>query len=70
VANQYSVFDNAAVNFAQVFYRCLAQGLALGDAAREARISLRFSNPNSKVFDWGVPVLFTRNPDAVLCSRR
>jgi hypothetical protein len=70
VANQYSVFDSAAVNFAQVFYRCLAQGLALGDASREARISLRFSNPSSKVFDWGVPVLFTRNPDAVLCSRR
>ena len=70
VANQYSVFDSSAVNFAQVFYRSLAQGLALGDASREARISLRFSNPNSKVFDWGVPVLFTRNPDAVLCSRR
>jgi hypothetical protein len=70
VANQYSVFDNAATRFARVFYRCLAQGLALGDAAREARIGLRFSDPNSKIYDWGVPVLFTRIPDAVLCSRR
>jgi hypothetical protein len=70
VANQYSVFDNAATDFARVFYACLAQGLTLGDAAREARIELRFGLPEPSEISWGVPVLFTRNPDAVLCSRR
>jgi hypothetical protein len=71
VANQYPVFDNAAIEFARLFYNCLTQGLPLGDAARESRIALRYRYPKcDSPLDWAVPVLFTRNPDAVLCSRR
>jgi hypothetical protein len=68
VANQYSVLDRSATTFAQHFYWCLAQGLSLGDAAREARISLSYTGGG--IIDWAVPVLFARNPDACLCSRR
>jgi hypothetical protein len=70
IANQYSVFDDAANRFAFEYYKCLVDGLALGDAARESRIALRFANPDPTLMDWAVPVLFTSNPDAVLCSRR
>lgn len=66
VANQYSVQDRSATTFAQHFYLCLAQGLSLGDAAREARIALNYSGGG--LIGWGVPVLFARNPDAVLCQ--
>lgn len=68
VANQYSVLDRSATTFAQHFYWCLAQGLSLGDAAREARISLGYTGGGT--IDWAVPVLFARNPDAKLCSER
>ena len=65
VANQYSVLDRSATTFARHFYWCLAQGLTLGDAAREARIALNYSGGG--LIGWAVPVLFARNPDAVLC---
>lgn len=66
VANQYTVLDRSATTFAQHFYWCLAQGMALGDAARESRIALNYTGVG--LIDWGVPVLFAREPDAVLCS--
>jgi len=66
VANQYTVLDRSATTFAQHFYWCLAQGMALGDAARESRIALNYNGDG--LIDWGVPVLFARDPDAVLCS--
>ena len=65
VANQYSVLDRSATRFSQHFYWCLAQGLSLGDAAREARIALSYSGGG--LIGWGVPVLFARDPDAILC---
>ena len=65
VANQYSVLDRSATTFARHFYWSLAQGLSLGDAAREARIALNYSGGGP--VGWAVPVLFARNPDAVLC---
>jgi len=65
VANQYSVLDRSATTFAQHFYWCLAQGLSLGEAARESLIALNYSV--GEAIDWAVPVLFARNPDAVLC---
>lgn len=65
VANQYSVLDRSATTFARHFYWSLAQGLSLGDAAREARIALNYSGGG--LIGWAVPVLFARNPDAVLC---
>ncbi|MCB1553525.1 MAG: CHAT domain-containing protein, partial [Xanthomonadales bacterium] len=39
VANQYSVLDSSATAFAKHFYRALATGQTLADAARESRIA-------------------------------
>lgn len=61
VANQYSVLDVSATSFAQHFYWALAQGMTLGDAAREARIAVNYSIPGESI-DWAVPVVFARNP--------
>ncbi|MFN8858329.1 MAG: CHAT domain-containing protein [Planctomycetaceae bacterium] len=66
VANQSPVLDRSATTFAQHFYWCLAQGMSLGDAARESRIALNYNGDG--LIDWGVPVLFARDADAVLCS--
>ena len=66
VANQYSVLDRAASLFSLHFYACLATGLRLGDAMRESRIAIRYSGVEP--MDWGVPVLFARNPNARLCA--
>jgi hypothetical protein len=68
VANQYSVVDSAASLFSLHFYACLACGVGIADAVREARIAVSYSQ--TEPMDWGVPVLFARNPHAALCTRR
>jgi hypothetical protein len=68
VANQYSVLDSSATSFAQQFYWCLAQGLSLGAAAREARIAVNYSL-QGELIDWAVPVLYARDPNSALCAR-
>ena len=45
-----------------------AQGLSLQTRAREARIALNYSGGG--LIGWAVPVLFARDPDAVLRRRR
>lgn len=67
VANQYTVLDTAALAFAGSFYRALALGSSLGQAAREARIALNYA-VNGEAIDWAVPVLYARDPDARLCA--
>ncbi len=67
--NQYTVLDSSAVTFAECFYRALALGASLGQAAREARISLNYA-VDGEVIDWAVPVLFARDPDKRLCPPR
>jgi len=69
VGNQYTVLDSSAVTFAECFYRALALGASLGQAAREARISLNYA-VDGDCIDWAVPVLFARDPDKRLCSLR
>ncbi len=69
VANQYSVVDQLASLFSLHFYSCLAHGLTISDAMREARIAVSHSE-DAEPMDWAVPVLFARNPRAVLCQRR
>ncbi|MEO5913792.1 MAG: CHAT domain-containing protein [Luteolibacter sp.] len=66
VANQYSVIDRSASLFSLHFYACLAHGLNLGDAMREARIAIQYKGVEP--MDWGVPVLFASQPDARLCK--
>jgi len=65
VANQFSVLDAAALVFARELYRSLALGRALGDAAREARLAVRCDTSCGPV-DWAVPVVYARDPGAVL----
>jgi hypothetical protein len=67
LANQYKVLDSAALAFAGHFYWSLANGHTLGDAAREARVAVRCAGPPETI-DWAVPVLFARDPRAVLCG--
>jgi hypothetical protein len=68
VANQYSVLDSSATSFAQHFYASLAQGLTLGQAAREARIALNFAMAGDPI-DWAVPVVYARDPAMRLAVR-
>lgn len=68
VANQYSVLASSATSFAQLFYWSLAQGLTLGQAAREARIGVNFSM-QGELIDWAVPVVYARDPNLTLCER-
>ena len=68
VANQYSVLDSSATSFAQHFYWSLAQGMTLGQSAREARIAVNYSL-HGELIDWAVPVLYARDANQVLCAR-
>jgi hypothetical protein len=68
VANQYSVLDSSATSFAQHFYWALAQGMSIGQAACEARIAVNYSI-RGEIIDWAVPVVYTRDPNMVLCVR-
>ena len=67
VANQYSVLDSSATSFAQQFYSSLAQGLSLGQAAREARIAVNYLLHGEPI-DWAVPVLYARDANATICT--
>lgn len=67
VANQYSVLDSSAASFSKTFYRALAQGRTLGEAACEARIAVNCSMQGENI-DWAVPVVYARSPSMTLCS--
>ena len=67
VANQYSVLDSSATSFAQNFYWSLAQGMSLGQSAREARIAVNYLLHGEPI-DWAVPVLYARDPNATICD--
>ncbi len=69
VANQYSVLDSSATSFAQHFYWSLAQGMSLGQSAREARIAVNYLLHGEPI-DWAIPVLYARDPNATLCNPR
>src|SRR5262249_11936284 len=68
VANQYSVLDSSATSFAQHFYWSLAQGMSLGQSAREARIAVNYLLYGEPI-DWAVPVLYARDANVVLCAQ-
>lgn len=67
VANQYSVLDSSATSFAQHLYWALAQGMGVGQAAREARIAVNCSMQGD-IIDWAVPVVYARDPAMTLCD--
>jgi hypothetical protein len=65
VANQYKVLDVSATEFAKHFYRWLALGSTVGDAAREARVAVNYSIAGDTI-DWAVPVVYARNPSRMI----
>jgi hypothetical protein len=69
VANQYKVLDTSATFFAQHFYWSLAQGMAVGEAAREARVAVNYSLSGESI-DWAVPVVYARDPNSRLSPKR
>ena len=69
VANQYPVLDVSATAFSRHFYWARAMGHSIGDAAREARVSVNYSI-SGEAIDWAVPVVFARNPAQQLCLPR
>lgn len=68
VANQYSVLDTSATQFAQHFYWALAQGMSIGRATREARIAVNYSLQGESI-DWAIPVVYARDPSMALTTR-
>jgi tetratricopeptide (TPR) repeat protein len=63
LANQFEIFEQAAITLAQEFYRAIADGLPVDAALSEARKAIFASNND---VEWGTPVLFMRIPDGVI----
>ncbi len=64
-ANQYRVFDDAAAVFAAALYGALSEGMPVAAALREARSAFAGALSEDAI-DWAVPVLYAREPGAVL----
>jgi hypothetical protein len=60
VANQYKVLDVSATEFAKHFYRWLALGSTVGDAAREARVAVKYSIAGDTI------IVYARNPGRMI----
>jgi hypothetical protein len=61
VAMQYEITDQAAIEFAQTFYKAVADGLPVDTAVAEARVAMSLALPNT--LEWGTPVLYMRAQD-------
>ncbi|MDX1408537.1 MAG: CHASE2 domain-containing protein, partial [Saprospiraceae bacterium] len=67
IAMQFAIYDQAAIKFADKFYRSLFKGWARGRvdvAMTHARIALDSAFPNDPAL--GTPVLFMRAPEGIL----
>ena len=62
VAMQFPISDQAAIAFAQTFYKRISQGLPVDAAVAEGRKVL-YSN---KQAEWATPVLYLRSKDGML----
>lgn len=64
VAMQFPISDPAAILFAQTFYECILQGLAVDVAVVEGRKELHANKVTAS--EWATPVLYLRSKDGVL----
>jgi hypothetical protein len=64
VANQFSILDSSAKEFARAFYGALDGGLPLERALHAGRLAIYNADPANR--DWGVPVLYLRAPHGEL----
>jgi len=65
-ANQYRVADEAAATFVRHFAWALTRGFPISAAFREARVAVHCGGTGT--LDWAVPVLYARDPSAILFS--
>ena len=64
IAMQFDISDQAAIGFAETFYKHLAKGDAVDKAMAETRKHLYAVKCNN--VEWGTPVLYLRAKDGVL----
>jgi len=65
IATQFSMPDNTAHFFAAETYNALAHGKPVVEAVRGGRLAMQFGEQAS-FCDWGIPVLYSSQPDLVL----
>lgn len=64
LAMQYTISDNAAIEFSRIFYESLTDEMPVDAAVSEARLGVNLAIKNT--VEWGTPVLYMRSPDGVL----
>jgi hypothetical protein len=65
IATQFSIPDVTAHYLSSMTYNSLVTGLPLIEAMRNGRRAMGYS-PKSKITDWGIPVLYTSDPDLII----
>ena len=68
IAAQFSMPDVSSHYLASMVYNALSTGLPLIDALRDGRQAMGYSE-GSKFFDWGIPVLYSFDPDLIIFRR-
>ncbi len=68
LAMQYPIGEDAALEFARVFYTALALGRPVDVATSEARKAMSVAAPGA--WEWATPVLFLGGGDGLLWARR
>jgi CHAT domain-containing protein/tetratricopeptide (TPR) repeat protein len=68
LAMQFSILDQRASILAETFYGGLGRGLTLEEAIHSARLALH--QENTLADDWGVPVLYTHQPNLRMIDTR
>jgi len=66
LAMQYSITDQAALDFSAELYKTLADGYPIDAAMNEAR---RAVYTNGNLIEWGTPVLFMRAEDGMIFAK-
>ena len=69
IAAQFSMPDVSSHYLASMVYNALATGIPLIEALSDGREAMGYSK-GSKFFDWGIPVLYSFDPDLVIFRQR
>jgi CHAT domain len=67
VANQYSMPDNSSHSLSATFYNELVKGQTVAEAMRRGRRRMEYTE-KSKLLDWGIPVLYSSDPNLIVFS--
>jgi CHAT domain len=69
IGAQFSMPDVTSHYLSSTVYRSLSAGIPLIDALRDGRQAMGYCK-NSKFFDWGIPVLYSFDPDLIVFRSR